>query len=117
MYSQKTSTAIEAALTPIMILHDRPDAEIALVRRYAHHAGIVFQIQDDFLDSTSLPNILGKDTGSDAGRTNLIRDFGIAAARHVLDHHLLKSVESCRQLPFDTRLLESAVRYFANRIR
>ncbi|HZM81996.1 MAG TPA: hypothetical protein VFC19_40265 [Candidatus Limnocylindrales bacterium] len=60
---------------------------------------------------------MGKDTGSDAGRTNLIRNFGIAAARHVMDHHLMKAIESCRQLPFDSRLLQSAVRHFATRIR
>lgn len=117
MYSQKTSTAVEAALIPIMILHDRPAEEIALVRQYAHHAGIVFQIQDDILDATSTPMVLGKDTGSDVGRVNLIRSFGIAAAQHVMDDQLMKAITCCRRLPFDTRLLQAAARYFATRVR
>jgi geranylgeranyl pyrophosphate synthase len=117
MYALKTSTALEAALVPIMILLARPETETETIRRYAYHAGIVFQTRDDILDATSTPETLGKDADNDLGRTNLVRTFGIAVAREVMRDHLAEAIACCGRLPFDTRLLERAVRYFAARTR
>ncbi len=117
MYDLKTSTAMEAALVPLMMVLDRPPAEVTLMERYAHHAGIVFQIRDDMLDVTSSTEILGKDTGNDTGKVNLVRSYGLDDARELMRTHLADAVDCCRRLPFDTRLLECAVRHFALRRR
>ena len=117
MYDLKTSTAMEAALVPLMMVLDRPRAEITLLERYAHHAGIVFQIRDDILDATSSAEILGKDTGNDTGKVNLVRSYGLVEARELMLSNLADAVDCCRSLPFDTRLLECAVRHFALRRR
>jgi geranylgeranyl pyrophosphate synthase len=117
MYELKTSTAIEAALVPLMMILDRPPAEIALLERYAHHAGIVFQLRDDILDATSATEILGKDAGNDVGKANIVRVYGLAEADRLMRSHLADAIECCERLPFDTNLLAGMVRHFAARRR
>jgi geranylgeranyl pyrophosphate synthase len=115
MYDLKTASSLEAALVPLMMLENRPPDEIELVKQYAHHAGIVFQIRDDVLDLTSSTDILGKDTENDVGKVNLVRVYGLAVAQQLMQTHLASAVSCCSQLPFDTTLLEGMVRYFAHR--
>ncbi|HEX6682716.1 MAG TPA: polyprenyl synthetase family protein [Candidatus Limnocylindrales bacterium] len=115
MYALKTSTAMEAALVPLMMLLDRPEREVELVGHYAHHAGIVFQIRDDILDATGTAEVIGKDVGHDAGKVNLVRVYGITEAELMLQRHLTAAGDALRGLPFDTRLLHGMVQYFANR--
>ncbi|HET8681158.1 MAG TPA: polyprenyl synthetase family protein [Micromonosporaceae bacterium] len=117
MYDLKTSTAIEAALVPLMMVTDRPAGEIAALKRYAHHTGIVFQIRDDILDATSSTEVLGKDAGNDTGKVNLVRVYGLAEADRLMRAHLADAVRCCEQLPFDTDLLKCTVHHFASRRR
>lgn len=115
MYDLKTSTGLEAAMVPLMMLEDRPLGELELVRQYAHHAGIVFQVRDDILDVTSSTEILGKDADNDVGKANIVRARGLSAAEHVMRAHLEGAVTCCGRLPFETGLLEGMVKYFAER--
>lgn len=117
MYALKTSTAIEAALVPLMMLEDRPAPQVELVRGYAHHAGIVFQIRDDVLDLVSSADDLGKDTDNDVDKVNVVRVYGLREAQRLIQLHLEQAVDSCARLPFDTRLLEGMVTHFARRRR
>lgn len=117
MYALKTSTALEAALVPLMMVLDRPQPEIDLLKGYAHHAGIVFQIRDDILDATAAAEVLGKDAGNDTGKANLVRTHGLATAERLLAEHLAEALACCARLPFDTGLLACAVRHFATRRR
>ncbi|WP_157474416.1 polyprenyl synthetase family protein [Parafrankia sp. EUN1f] len=117
MYRLKSSTSIEAALVPLMMLLGRPDREISLVERYARHAGIVFQIRDDVLDLTAADDLLGKDTGHDTGKVNAVRAYGRAEAERLMHHHLTEAVGACADLRFDTRLLEAMAHHFATRRR
>jgi geranylgeranyl pyrophosphate synthase len=117
MYGLKTSTALEAALVPLMMVLDRPSGEIELLRRYAHHAGIVFQIRDDVLDATSSAEVLGKDTDNDVGKVNLVRTHGLAEAERLLHAHMSDALRCCEQLPFDTGLFSCVVHHFATRRR
>ncbi len=115
MYALKTSTMFEAALVPVMMLAGRAKAEIELMRRYAHHAGIAFQIRDDFLDATSAAERIGKDVGNDTGKANLVRTHGPATATRLIESHVDDALTACARLSFDTRLCAAAVRYFATR--
>ncbi|WUI00999.1 polyprenyl synthetase family protein [Spirillospora sp. NBC_00431] len=115
MYALKTSTAMEAALVPLMMLLDRPAPEIELVRRYAHHAGIVFQLRDDILDATSSTERLGKDAGHDGRKATVVRVHGLAEAQRRLRTHLDGARRACGELAFDTSLLVCLVDHFASR--
>jgi geranylgeranyl pyrophosphate synthase len=115
MYDLKTSTMIEAALVPLLMLTDRPAAEIELVKKYAHHAGIVFQLRDDILDMTASAETLGKDAGNDEGKTNIARLQGIPEAERLMHAHLNDALQSLQALPFNTNLLQGIVSHFATR--
>ncbi|NUR72573.1 MAG: hypothetical protein HOU81_17285 [Hamadaea sp.] len=115
VYELKTSTMLEAALVPLMMLTERPEPEIGLIREYARHAGVVFQLRDDLLDATSVAERLGKDTGQDADKATLVRLLGEPGAARVMLSHLDAAVAACAALPFDTRLLSGVARHFAFR--
>lgn len=115
MYSLKTSTAIEASLVPLLMLLDRPPEQIDLLKRYAHHAGVVFQLHDDVLDATSSTGLLGKDAGHDTAKANIVRTCGLGEARRLTEAHLAEAITCCERLPFNTDLLACAVRHFATR--
>ncbi|MDQ1295228.1 MAG: hypothetical protein QG608_3113 [Actinomycetota bacterium] len=117
MYELKTSTSIEAALVPLMMLENRPEVEIETIRQYARHAGIVFQIRDDVLDLTSSTLALGKDAGNDVGKVNVVRAFGPEQAERIMQVSLDEALACCARLPFDTGLLEGIVVHFARRAR
>ncbi|SFD47302.1 polyprenyl synthetase family protein [Streptomyces aidingensis] len=117
MYRLKTSTTIESALLPLMLLLDRPAAETAAVSRFADAAGIVFQLRDDLLDATAQAAVLGKTAHQDATKSNVVRDHGIAEARRLMAEQVRTADRACDELPFDTGLLRGAVRYFASRRR
>lgn len=117
MYRLKTSTMVEAALVPLLMLLDRPRTEIELLTRYADHAGIVFQARDDILDATGSSEHLGKDAGKDVGKVNLVRVYGLAQARRLMADHRDAAVACLTPLPFDTRLLQGIVTHFATRTR
>jgi geranylgeranyl pyrophosphate synthase len=117
MYELKTSTTLEAALVPLMMLEDRPRQEVELVKRYARNAGIVFQIRDDILDLTASTEDLGKDAGNDLGKVNVVRVYGLPEARRLMGEHLDDAIACCAELPFDTQLLEGMVTHFAKRKR
>ncbi len=115
MYNLKTSTMIEAALVPLMVLEGRPPPEVELIKRYAYHAGVVFQIRDDILDATAHSLRTGKDSDLDVGKVNLVRVYGLDRASQLMQTHLSEALASCRELPFPTTLLEGVVTAFATR--
>jgi geranylgeranyl pyrophosphate synthase len=117
MYSLKTSSLLEAASVPLLMLSGRPESEIAHMRGFAEHAGIVYQIRDDIIDATARQEDAGKDTGSDEDKINLVRSFGLQEADRRLSWHAVQAVDHCRQLPFDTRLLQGILQHFAERRR
>ncbi len=117
MYRLKTATLIEASLIPLMMLAGRSQTEIELIKQYADHAGIAFQIRDDILDIAGDTEALGKDTESDTRKVNLARQYGTKYAEAVMREHLEQAIECCTRLPFNTNLLQGIVAYFVNRNR
>ncbi|MBV1854507.1 polyprenyl synthetase family protein [Catellatospora tritici] len=117
MYRLKTSAMLEAALVPLMLLEGRPVAQTDALRRYADHAGTVFQLRDDLLDLTAAEAALGKDTGHDTGKANAVRTLGPDAARQLLAEHLAAAHTALAELSFDTALLAGVAEHFAHRRR
>lgn len=115
MYHLKTSLAIEASLVPLMMLQQRSETEIDLIRKYSHHAGLVFQMIDDLLDLNGNDEVIGKDTGQDKLKINLARALDKCEVQNLVEHHLNEALLACQALPFNTNLLQNMVRYFASR--
>lgn len=117
MYRLKTSTSLEAALVPLAMLVERPEPDLAALRRYADHAGIAFQLRDDILDLTATTEAIGKDAGHDTGKVNLVRVYGLAEAERLMWANVDGALAACAELSFDPTLLAGMVRYFATRRR
>lgn len=117
MYELKTSAMMEAAMAPVLMLANRPDEELRLIKDFARHAGIVFQAQDDILDATATSETLEKDANADVDKVNLVRAFGLPETRRIIQQHLEAATQCCRALPFNTELLQRMVAHFATRNR
>lgn len=117
MYALKTSSLLEAALIPVMVLAGRSTVEIENLTTFAHHAGIVYQLQDDILDATANSEQLGKKTNKDEGKNNIVRTYGVDEAIRLRDRHFQAALEALSKLPFETTLLSGTVTYFASRTR
>jgi geranylgeranyl pyrophosphate synthase len=115
MYHRKTSLAIEAALVPVMMLLDKSDEEINLIKDFARNAGIVFQVRDDILDVTASVLDIGKDTQADKGKVNIAQLYDVKFAEQYILQHVEEALRACRLLPFNSDLLQATVRHFATR--
>jgi geranylgeranyl pyrophosphate synthase len=113
MFHYKTSLMFEASLLPLLMLTNRSKQELKQIQAYAHHAGIVFQIQDDILDYTaSLPPL-----SADTTEPNIVQLVGAERAQIVRDEHAALAYQACEALPFDTHLLKSMVDLFVSRAK
>lgn len=61
----KTGRLILACIEMVLNAHPAPEAYKAALRTYASHLGLVFQMQDDYLDHYAPAEVLGKGRSSD----------------------------------------------------
>ncbi|HHF7368556.1 TPA: polyprenyl synthetase family protein [Legionella bozemanae] len=61
----KTGRLILACIEMVLNAHSAPEAYKAALRTYASHLGLVFQMQDDYLDRYAPAEFLGKGRSSD----------------------------------------------------
>lgn len=65
MISKKTSSLLETACLIGAYFSDANQNEINIIKDFAYHLGIAFQLQDDLLDLTAVESQLGKKIGQD----------------------------------------------------
>lgn len=115
----KTGIAFEAALVMPAILALVNEQEISLLKRYAYHAGIAFQIKDDLLDTEGDQQLLGKPVGQDAGNntSTFVTILGVEGARQGMWEHYCQAMEILKALPRDIPFLKHLLNYMINRER
>jgi len=107
MFHYKTSLMFEASLLPLLMLTGQPHREHDYLQEYAHHSGIVFQIQDDIFDyDRMMPT---------SNEPNLVQVVGIKRAHVLLKKHTALARQACDTLPFETGLLEAMLDLFVSR--
>lgn len=117
MSTYKTGIAFEASLIMPAILAQARDLEIEALKKYAHHAGIAFQIKDDLLDVEGEQSLLGKMVGKDAenNNTTFVSILGADGARKALWEHYCLAVEALQKVPSKTSFLKHLLNYIVNR--
>lgn len=113
----KTSIAFEASLLMPAILANADEAEMNVLKKFARHAGIAFQIKDDLLDVEGDSNLLGKNIGKDAENNNstFVSVLGIDGAEKAMWEHYCTALETLQDVPRETAFLKHILDYMVNR--
>jgi geranylgeranyl pyrophosphate synthase len=115
----KTGIGFEAALMMPAILANADELEVAALKKYAHHAGIAFQIKDDLLDVHGDLNVLGKSIGKDAANNNstFVSILGFEHAQKSMWEHYCLAMEALQEAPRNIPFLKHLMDYIVHRER
>jgi geranylgeranyl pyrophosphate synthase len=103
----KTGYAIEAALVMPAILAQASEHDIQVLKDFAYHAGLIFQIKDDLLDYEGNPQQLGKDTHMDSkNQSSFVIVLGRHIAHSLMWQHYFQALGLLEHLSFDSHMLK-----------
>lgn len=115
----KTGKAFEAALVMPAILAKADERDIAIMKTFAYHAGIAFQIKDDLLDTEGDAERLGKPVGQDAANntSTFVTILGQEGAKKAMWEHYCCAMEALKVLPRQASFLKHVLNYMIHRDR
>ncbi|TYP68100.1 polyprenyl synthetase family protein [Paenibacillus methanolicus] len=115
----KTGLAFEAALVMPAIIAQASEREIEMLKVFAYHAGIAFQIKDDLLDVDGDAALLGKPVGQDAGNNTatFVSILGREGAKKAMWDHYCLALEALRRRERPAAFLKQVLEYMINRDR
>ncbi|MFC7679872.1 polyprenyl synthetase family protein [Paenibacillus sp. GCM10028914] len=113
----KTGIAFEASLVMPAILAQVPELEISILKKFAYHAGIAFQIKDDLLDLEGDLNLLGKPTGQDIenNTSSFVTILGQEGASKEMWEHYCQAMDALKEMPRNISFLKHLLNYLINR--
>ena len=117
MYEWKTSALIESSMMIGAILAGAPKSKVRLMERIASNIGKAFQIQDDILDVTGNPELLGKPVGSDVKnhKTTYVTIHGLDESRKEIIRLTDDAVKNLHTVSFRDSFLEQLLLWLARR--
>lgn len=117
IHLNKTGRLIEFAIVSAAIIGHATDETIQLLRRFAHHIGLAFQIKDDILDVEGNSALIGKQVGSDIenGKSTYVSLTSLSEAKEMLDQEIQSALQVLRELSYDTTLLAAITDYIKER--
>ncbi|HVT62736.1 MAG TPA: farnesyl diphosphate synthase [Legionellaceae bacterium] len=65
IHQLKTGCLMQACINMALVAGQFAPEEISALRQFGHYLGLLFQIQDDYLDRYAIPSYLGKNRSSD----------------------------------------------------
>lgn len=113
MHRLKTGQLFTACIDMCLIASENKSFVIAL-RKFAHHIGIAFQIQDDILDVIGNSAKIGKKVGSDQQANKLTYPslMGLNTSKEQRDHHYEQAIKCLELIEYPAhcskRLMELA---------
>lgn len=115
----KTGIAFEASLIMPAILANVSELEMEALKKFAHNAGIAFQIKDDLLDVEGDPSLMGKSIGKDIenNSSTFVSILGKEGARKQMWEHYCLAMEALKEAPRNTTFLKHLLNYIVNRDR
>ena len=101
IYELKTGALIEASMMVGASLAGASEEEIKTVEKIASCVGLAFQIQDDILDVTSTPEVLGKPVHSDEKneKTTYVTLMGADKAARIVEECSNEAIRLLNTLP------------------
>ena len=117
IFRLKTGALIQASLMIGAILGGASDDDVAVMEQVGEAVGIAFQIQDDILDVTGNPKVLGKPVGSDERnhKTTYVTLKGLETAMKDVEVYSNKAIVLLQALDKRNEFLEELIRFLINR--
>lgn len=117
IYRLKTGALLEASMMIGALLGGANEDQLKLVEDMASHIGVAFQIQDDILDLTSSPEVLGKPVLSDEKnkKTTYVTLVGMEQARQDVEEISREAVLCLHKLPGKNEFLEGLIHMLVSR--
>lgn len=108
IHENKTGRLLSFAAVAGAIIADANEKQINLVKEYAYHIGIAFQIRDDILDVIGKEEDLGKPVGSDFGneKSTYPALLTLDGAKKALNDHIQMAKQKINKLQMNIDLLE-----------
>ena len=107
LQEKKTGALIETAIvTPCYLKNNMTeeqagsDKTVRLLRQFAAHLGLAFQIKDDLLDVTSTAEVLGKSVGKDSrdDKSTFVTLMGLEQAKVCLEDETAAAIKVLKEL-------------------
>jgi geranylgeranyl diphosphate synthase type II len=117
IHSRKTGALFVAAAAVGGMLANIHPAPLQRIEVFAKNLGLAFQITDDILDVTSVPEVLGKDVGKDAQRLTFVKLAGVEGARKLSEELVETSLASIAPLGAAAKPLHDIAVMVRDRVR
>ncbi len=117
VHVHKTGRLIEFAIVSGAIISGANEELIQLLRQYASHIGLAFQIKDDILDVEGNTVLIGKKVGSDEmnGKSTYVSLTSLETAKRMLNDEISAAMQLLDQLPGETNILRAITQYIRER--
>ena len=117
IYRLKTGALLEASMMIGAILAGAEEEDVKAIERTASLVGLAFQIQDDILDVTSSPEMLGKPVLSDEknNKTTYVTLEGLDKAKKDVEEISAGAVEELHSVGRTNEFLEELIKMLVTR--
>jgi geranylgeranyl diphosphate synthase, type II len=117
IHTNKTGKLLAFSVMAGAILADATEKQIQLLKEYAFHIGLAFQIQDDILDIEGNQDKIGKPVGSDLNKFKSTYPalLTLNGAKEKLRNHLQSSKDALAASDLDTGVLVEIADMIASR--
>ncbi|WP_010303153.1 polyprenyl synthetase family protein [Kurthia senegalensis] len=117
VHVNKTGAILRFSIEAGAILANATEEQLAILRDYAYHIGLAFQIKDDILDIEGTTEQLGKTAGKDVAsdKSTYPALLTLEGAKEKLTMHYDASLEALSKLPSEKTLLEQLATYIVKR--
>lgn len=120
LQEKKTGALIEAAVTTPFFLSECSEDIYLLLKEYAAHLGLAFQIKDDILDVEADESLLGKSTGKDErdNKPTFVTLLGLDGAKEKLseeEHGCYNSLDLLSEKGLNVTMLRELAEFTIKR--
>ncbi|MEJ5307296.1 MAG: polyprenyl synthetase family protein [candidate division WOR-3 bacterium] len=118
IHTKKTAELIKVSfsLPPILLGYDKKI--VSDFEKLGIHSGLLFQIVDDILDSTTPSEILGKTAGKDEKQNKLtyVSLYGLEKAKEYASQEAKKALKIAKKLDLEKGKIDKIIELFLTRI-
>lgn len=118
IHQLKTGRLILACINTVLTAAQAPTQEVSALRQFGHHLGILFQMQDDYLDQFGQENALGKGRSSDLAnqKQTYANVCSQTALAELINNHVAQAEQSLDIFADRSESLKALLTSIRNRI-